>query len=358
MNTQRLITFPRRSRAGAAAVGALALTLAACEDEIAGPGDQLIEGQITIDASDPAFFAFMTFADGGSEVTVADPGTSTEWDIGFRRFTVKLNGGVAGPGTVAGANLRNNAEATDTEVAAFTMDDADAAWESVTVDDIAGAVFSEDGIIEDQGASWFRFDPSAGTLVANPGAAWKARESDGGFSIFRVAELNMMGNAPLGVTVEYRHQDAGGTLGPISTVAVDFSTGPGFIDLAGGTTVTPAGCNWDLSVSPSFTIDFNGDCDAGSFPLDATEDFTALTNADDAPEYGPFLSVISGAFPSSVDDATGVFWYNIEDNSRLWPTHNVFLVRVGTAVFKVQVIDYYNASGVSGFPTVRYQQLQ
>ena len=89
-----------------------------------------------------------------------------------------------------------------------------------------------------------------------------------------------------------------------------------------------------------------------------TEDFTALTTADDAPEYGAFLSVISGAIPNTIDSADGLFWYNLEENQWLWPTFNVFLVRKGGDVYKVQVTDYYSSTGASGFPTVRYEQIQ
>ena len=105
-------------------------------------------------------------------------------------------------------------------------------------------------------------------------------------------------------------------------------------------------------------IEFNDACGAGTFPLDPAEDFNALTSADDAPEYGGFLSTISGAFPGTIDDAGGVFRYNIEGNQRMWPTHNVFLVRAGSSVYKVQVVDYYSATGDSGFPTLRFEQIQ
>lgn len=354
---QRLQTRALQPRLMAVALS-LTLAASACESEVTGPGDELIEGQVTLDATDPALFAYLTFAEGGGVVAVTDPQASADWVVAFRRFSTKLNGGVAGPGDVAGANLANFADALSTEVTALSMADADAAWAAVTEADITSVTFVQDGIVEDLGGPWFRFDPIANTLVANTGAAWKVRESNGGSSLLRVASLDMMGQAPLGVTLEYRHQDSGGTLGAVSTVDIDFAQGPGFVALAAGATVQPAGCNWDVSVSPSFSIDFNDDCGAGTFPLDATEDFTSLEQADDAPEYGGFLSVISGAIPSSVDDAGGVFWYNIEGNNRLWPTFNVFLVRVGTAVYKVQVIDYYNATGDSGFPTVRFQQLQ
>jgi hypothetical protein len=334
------------------------VTLTACEDEITDPGAVFVEGQLTLDASSNASYVYASLANGGSTVAVTDPFSSTDWHLAFRRFSVKLNGGVAGPSDVAGANLMNNANATDAEVVAFTEADADAAWEAVTEADIAGATFIDDGIIEDTSGPWFRFDPMAQNLVANPGAAWKVDTSGDGYAVFRVSELVMAGFDPESVEIEYRYQSPSGSLGSIGTVDVDLTGGPGSVDFATGTVVTPSGCNWDLVVTPSFSIDFNDACGAGSFPLDSSEDFTTITSAAGAPEYGGFLSVVSGAFPSSVEDATGIFWYNIEGNNRMWPTYNVFLVRVGTDVYKVQVLDYYSSTGASGHPTIRFLQLQ
>lgn len=341
-----------------AALPLLALGLSACEDEGTGPEEDLVEGEVTIDASSNTAFGYFTFADGGSAVSVTDPGSSTDWDIAFRRFAAKLNGGVAGPSTVEGANLANNASATSDDVVAFTTTDADAAWDAVTVDDIAGATFLVDGLIEDMTGPWFTFSPIAGTLVANPGAAWKIQEAEGGYAVFRISDLVMDGQAAETVTVEYRRAEAGGTLGDAATIDVDVTQGPGFVDLSSGATVAPAGCGWDLSIAPSFMIEVNSDCDAGTFPIDPTEDFMAITTGEDAPEYGAFLSAISGAIPGTVDDASGVFWYNIEGNNRMWPTFNVFLIRSGSAVYKVQVTDYYDVGGESGHVSFRFEQLQ
>jgi len=181
----------------------------------------LVEGQLTVDASDPALFTYVTFDDGGSELTVADPSTSTDWDIAFRRFSAKLNGGVAGPGDVAGANLMNNAAADSATVVDFTPADADIAWDAVTAADIAGATFVQDGIVEDVSGPWFQFSPIAGNLVANPGAAWKAAEHGGGHAVFRVVDMTMNGFTSVAdMTIEFRHQD-GGDLGALDSVFVD-----------------------------------------------------------------------------------------------------------------------------------------
>jgi hypothetical protein len=339
-------------------VAALCLpyVLAACEDETTGIGDLPVEGEITLDASSPTAFTYFTFAGGGSVVTVSDPSSSSEWDMAFRRFTVKLNGGVSGPGGVAGVNLENNAGLDSATVLALTPEDADAAFAAVTEDDIAGAAFVEDGIVADP-AAWLSFGPMG--PVANPTEAWKVVLADGEHAVIRAIGLVL--GAAITATFEVRHQSAGGSLSAPDTVTVDITGAPAFIDVETASSVTPGGCDWDIQVAPLFgdlDVTVNDTCGAGTFPLDASEDFSTITAADDAPEYGAFLSVTAGAFPASFSGPEGVFWYNIDGSMRLFPTYNVFLVRVGSAVYKVQITDYYNETGDSGHPTVRFEQLQ
>ena len=337
-------------------LAALPLFLVACEDDATGPADPLAEGELTIDASSPVTFAYVSL-ETLSEVSISDAPSSTDWDLGFRRFGVKLNGGVAGPGSVEGANLLNSANRAAEEVLAFTRAYADSVWESVTADDIVGAPFQADGLVEAPGNAWFRFDPISGGLVANSGAAWKIQTAEGGHGVMRVVEITAPG--PLvSATLEVRYQAPGGTLAAPVQIVGSTAMGPAFYDIETGSTVVPAGCNWDFSFDPGYAVTFNEACGAGTFPLDAAADFTAISAADDEPEYAPFLSAIAGAFPSGFDGPEDVFWYNLEDNQILWPTYNVFLVRKGTDVFKVQVLDYYDSSGTSGFPTVRFEQLQ
>ncbi len=339
---------------------AIPLVLAACESEVAAPPEDFEEGAIAVDASSPVAFAYLSLAGDGSLLAPTDPSASTDWHLALRRFSVRLNGGVAGPGSVAGFNLANNGDLSAEQVAALTEADGRSAFEAVTAADIPPASsFVEDGLAPDPGASWFRFDFRTGSLVANPGAAWKVRESSGrGFAVFRVAALEMEGERPVGATVEYRRHDPNGTLGAPRTLSADLRRGPAFLGFQDGPAASPAGCGWDIAVTPDLTIQVNADCGAGTFPLDPAEDFTALARAGDAPDYGGFLAVVGGAFPSTVDNAGGHFWYNIQENSRMWPTYNVFLVRTGEGIYKVQMTGYYDATGTSGHPTLRFQRLQ
>jgi len=335
----------------------LPLTHLACEDDAAAPGEEFLEGTLTVDASSPSEFVYVSLSD-GAVVTPSDAATSTGWDVAIRRFSVRLNGGVSGPGTVSGLSLGNNAGLTDTEVVALMGSDGETAFAAVTESDIPATGFEVDGLVPDPGASWFRFDPQAGTLVANPGAAWKALESGGGFALFRVSDLVISGQSASSITIEHRHQDAAGTLGTVQSTTLDLTGGAAYTALSDGSLHDVATCDWDVGVTPELSFEINDACGSGTFPLDVTEDFTQVTAADDAPEYGGFLATLSGAFPATVDDASGIFWYNIEGNNRLWPTFNVFLVQTPVGIYKVQIADYYDATGQSGFPLIRYQQLQ
>lgn len=357
-NRHRISPWPLRSHAAPLLLAAL--IPAGCESEVE-PEETFEEGVIVVDATSPVEFAYLSLADGGSLVSPPDPATSTEWHMAFRRFTVRLNGGVAGPGSVSGLNRGDNADLTAQEITELTSDDGVEAFRAVTDADIpASSSFTEDELVPDPGATWFRFDPRSGTIVANPRVAWRVRESSGrGHAIFRVTDLEMDGRRPLGLTIEYRRHDPGAELGSAGNARLSFARGPVYLELKDGSQQhDSAGCGWDLSASPELVIGVNADCGAGTFPVDAAEDFADLENADDAPEYGGFLSAIAGAFPVTVDDAGGIFWYNIRENSRMWPTYNVFLVHAEDETYKVQILAYYNEAGESGHQTVKFQRLR
>ena len=357
IHTEESVVSPRRARRVSVLLAVAPLLAAGCE---ATDPPVFEEGVIVVDASSATAFAYLNLEGDGAIVTPADPASSTDWHMAFRRFQVRLNGGVSGPGSVGGHNLRNNAGTTADMVAAFTSEDGAADFESVTEANISAASFSVDALAPDPGASWFSFDPVEQTLVANPRAAWKLRESsDRGFAVFRVVELSMQGRRPLGATLEHRRHDPGGTMAAAARIEADLTAGPAFLNLSEGAPGSPAGCGWDVGFTPDLALDVNADCGAGTFPLDVSEDFGRVSRADDAPQYAGYLSTIGGAFPVTVDDASGVYWYNIRENNRMWPTFNVFLVRTGGGeVYKVQITGYYNVSGDSGHPTVKFKRLR
>jgi hypothetical protein len=122
--------------------------------------------------------------------------------------------------------------------------------------------------------------------------------------------------------------------------------------------VDTTGCGWDLKATADFQVLVNAGCGAATFPLDASEDFAGITKADDAPEYGLFLSLISGPIPNSFSDQHAPFLYNLAGDNRLSPTFNIYLIKVGSSVYKIQLIGYYDDSGNSGHPVLRYAKIR
>ena len=143
-------------------------SLAACEGDTSAPPPQA--GELEIDASSNTAFTYFSFADDGV-VTIADPSTSSGWDLAFRRYSVRLNGGVAGPKGVTGFNLENNVDATDAEILAFTADGRAPGVRRRCAADIPSAGFTSEALAPDH-TSWFR--PTATGLIREPGRGVEA----------------------------------------------------------------------------------------------------------------------------------------------------------------------------------------
>ncbi|MEM6370569.1 MAG: hypothetical protein AAF851_19905 [Myxococcota bacterium] len=75
------------------------------------------------------------------------------------------------------------------------------------------------------------------------------------------------GVQPRDATLAYRRHHAGGTLGEMGSIMVDLS-GLANIDFSTGAVVERSGCNWDLAVLPTSSMELNANCGVGSFPLD------------------------------------------------------------------------------------------
>lgn len=348
----------RLSRCGRGVSLLISLILfAACEADSGGP-NQGGPGTLQINAASSTAFTYFAF-DADTIVAVADPANSTAWDIGFRRFTLQLNGGVAGTKGVLGYNLANNAAADTAAILGFTPANQLPAFDAIGVADIPNdTAFKVEGLGPDY-SSWFRFDPGSGGLVANPQAGWKLRRSaSADYAVFRVSRIVATLVSLDSVVFEYRLQPAGGTLGALDSIAVGTGGSLSGANLGSGSAVATSGCGWDVRATVDFQVLVNAACGAATFPLDVSQDFTTLAQADDAPQYGLFLALISGPIPASFSDPKAPFLYDLAGDRRLSPTFNIYLVKIGTSVYKVQLLDYYNGAGTSGYPTIRYQKLQ
>lgn len=351
-----MFTLPR-SRAVLLCTALLGFT--ACSEDESTPVDpgevdatinQIITtNPINASASDTLVrFSFVT----GTTVSATAP-----WDVAFRRYEVRLNGGVSGTGGVTGYSFGNNKAATTAQVLAFTADNTRPAFDSIRAAQIpVDSFFKSDRLF----ANINGFLNLAGTPTANAAAYWKVRLANGGFAAVRVTAITLSPTFALSsVTFESRLQ-TGTTLAAAATAfTVAVAGSPVSVSVVTGAAVTPSGCNWDLLVTPqTYGISVNSACNVGTYPGATIPNFAAVTLASDAPEYATYLSGLTGPIPNSITEIQAPFRYNLSGNNRLDPAFNTYLIRNGTRVYKLQVIGYYSTSAAAGYPTIRYSRIR
>jgi HmuY protein len=281
---------------------------------------------------------------------------SGQWDIALRRFEVRVNGGVTGTGGVTGYGFGNNKTATAAQVLGFTNVNTLAAFDLVRDAQIpVDSFFKADRLIPNANAF---LNLGSGVPTANSAAYWKVKTSSGSFALVRVTGITFTGRALTAVSFEVRTQ-TGTTLGAPQAFTLPISSANVSVSLASLGSVIPTGCNWDLVINPAlYEITPNSACNAGTYPGATTPAFAAATSASDAPSYAPYLSVLTGPVPSSIEDLAGPFRYDLLGDQRLSPSFNTYLVRNGTKTYKLQVIGYYGTAGTGGFPTLRYARIR
>lgn len=321
-----------------------ATTLAACAgDEINAPADP-VEGGFTVNTATGWAFASLGDED---VVAVSDPAASESWDIGFNALNVMLNGGSAGPGGVSGFCLCENAGATDEQVLAMTAENQLAAFDAVTADDVPGAGFESDVLVPAI-EPWY--DGTGATIAANE-TTWLLRLRNGtSFAKLHVVSVTGASAGDAGdVTIEYAVQPtAADPFGPTETLVLDAAAGT-TADLIGGTT---DGAEWDLALDGfDFTVNggVSGTGDAAAAASDLS--FEGVTTASTDPR-AYSTDTFGGVFTSSP-----WYRYNLTGEHGVHPTFDVYLVKRGADVYKLQVLDYYGPAGEPRQITFRYAKL-
>lgn len=328
----------------------LALAVSACgAEELSSPPAQY-EGTLTVNASAGWGYASLTDS---ALVAPLDPATSTEWEIAFNATRVMLNGGAAGAGNVAAYCICQNADATDEQVIAMTAEGELADFEAVDASDIPAAEsFVEDTLVPAVNG-WYTGSGAGAT--ANSGKTFLLRlNDDTSFAKARVIGITSPSAGDAGpVKVEFALQvNAAASFGAVDTIDVAAGTAT-YVDLNTGATVTSAD-GWDLRLE-GWTFTVNGGV-SGSGKVGVSPSTTA------------FADITTAALPAqaySTDAFGGVFngspWYryNIDPGAPnfIHPTFNVYLIRSGTSVYRVQLIDYYGPAGESRRITFRFARI-
>lgn len=332
----------------------LVLGAVACEDDVTNPGPQgPTYNTLEVDARTTWVYANLAT---NQVVAVANPLTSTDWDIGFFATRVVTNGGAAGAGNVEGHCFCQNATATDPQIVAMTAAGEEADFTAVTAAAIpsAASAWASDAL-DPAIENWWSYNPTTHDVSAVPTAVFAMKLRGTAYAKLHVTNVVNEAMAHAGdVTIEFAVQPtAGAPFGSVVTLNVNLAGGPVYVDLVDG--ALGSASDWDIQLT-GYDILVNGGISGtgGVAALETSEDFATLATVSDVP---------AAAYSTGVDGYAGVFaaqpWYkyNLTGNNLIHPTFNVYLIRRGTQVWKVQVISYYNTAGTSRFITFRSELL-
>ena len=342
-------TAPRARRA---LLGLLTIALlAACStDDTVAPRTPAA-GTFTVDAR--TGFVYVSLADSATVSPTPSASESPAWDLALFATNATLNGGQAGPGGVTGYCVCQNTATNPSNAQWLAMTPESEKADFDTLSRVpAGAQFVSD-VLTPAFTGWF--SGTGAGAASSPDSLYFIRFSDSsGVAKVRVTQLqNATATSAGRVTLEYATAANGATsFGATQTTTLDLGAGAKSFDFQTGQPTTSA-TDWDLRLD-GFTARVNGGVSGpgkGAAAKIAGATFAAATPA----------STNANAF--RIDAYAGVFGanrfykYNIGGDNRITPTFDVYLLKRGSTVYKLQVTNYYSATGQGRFITFRYAEL-
>jgi hypothetical protein len=175
---------------------------------------------------------------------------------------------------------------------------------------------------------------------------------------------------PLAIAIAACSNDTTGpsneTPAETATITVDAATATAFVSLGTQLRVvagadSASGSAWDISVNAT-TIKLNATGGVSAHCACVNEsatDAAVMAMTADA-QRTPFDAVSAADIPAATSFAATTFdthkWYRYNltgTDHQIWPTFNVYLVKRGSAVYKVQITNYYGANGAPRQITLR-----
>lgn len=308
------------------------------------------------------------------ELTDAEASLSTQWDVALKRVDVRINGGASGPGSVtaalADAQLSFYDEEGEADLEVFSAATADselpALQRAIDASQLSfesdSDVAAIDGSGMDEAASWWLYDTTTHTVSPNDNAWYVVRGADVLSSArFHVTDIDQSAQQ---ISVELFIQNAGESAFA-DTAAIWTAT----IGSEGGSACYDFEQMVDVDcLAQADTWDLQFEIAAGGRSWNAWVNGGEVRGAGtQGAAFGPIASESianyesSAAVPTWFEDAPGgVFtnssWYayNLDGNHRIWPNYRVYAVDTGEAIYKMQLLSYYDAAGTSGIVTLRY----
>ena len=319
--------------------------------EVVDQGDGVFS--LEVDASDREAWVYFSFANRMGIEAPADPESSLEWDLAFRRFLIKSNGGVSGAGSVSVAALSGVA-----------FDDLEEAPATGYLQDVAGDPpepdpGTPDNVIQpevdyafnvDNGESptgWYGYDPASHTL--SPAAVvYVVQALDGRFYKLEFVRYYDLAGSPAILTLRFAEVPQAGR-------RVDAASGWTYLTVAGAVVAIPdpdTSSGWDFAINRTRMRTNSGSSGSGlGGAMWAAED-AAYEDLSEVTTVGFVVDrELQVLFPmnAGLESGNPILWdwyhYNATTHE-VSPKERVLLVRGadGESYGKLQVVSY--ADGV------------
>ncbi|HLV78409.1 MAG TPA: HmuY family protein [Marinobacter sp.] len=305
-------------------------------------------------------------------------GETDDWHIAANRLSFRLNSGASGHGRVGGAlavpqddfylaggapdaNVFINATVNSEEEHLLGRFDEPSNWQEDAFSSAFGA-----------STSWSVYG-DGGVISALPDVAYLVRSAEGNsYARMKVVDFSFPTRSGAGIedfTFEFEVQAPGASgfsATPVSfTPPEDYNGGDACFDFDAGAVVDCATAGtWDVQVG------FSG----RDWYLKSNSGVSGSGNggASDAMSWAEADALAGDPGVSQIytSDATGgVFaehsWYayNLSQQHKIWPNFRTFLIKADvndpqSDVWALQIIGYYDDSGDSGYPSVRWLPVQ
>ena len=299
-------------------------------------------------------------------ILTGDPTASAAWDLAFTAEpAVSVNGGASGSGGVRAYCICQNASLTLAQVQALGAVTASDAFGAVSASSIGTDAQFQADVASQAISGWYDYNASTHVISANS-TVWGIRlaSTSGAYAKFHVSAIPSPAQASAGpVTIQWAIQASStGALGADKQAIIDLSSGAKlYVNLTTGLTSSSSSSAWDIALQ-GYTITVNGGAggsgNVGAVPLVPSSFYASYASITAIPIGA--TGIPSTSFIS--DGAGGAFRANVPYrydpvSHQVYPTFDVYLVKRGTTVYKVQVISYYSTGGVFGYVTLRYARI-
>jgi hypothetical protein len=175
---------------------------------------------------------------------------------------------------------------------------------------------------------------------------------------FHVTQINgATATAPGTVTFEYVLQSSpGAAFGATQTATVTVGDTPVYFDFTTGAVSSASA--WDIQFD-GFTIRLNSGVSGSGTVRGLNTGASSFASIDAAfASSAPAVAFRSDAF-GGVFAKKPWYRYNITGtDNQIWPTFNVYLISVGSSVYRIQLISYYDTAGTARQITLRYSRIR